>query len=167
MIVQPPSNFQLFTFNVKLSCRVVLCWIHVQQMEIQLFKCPHIVHFLSDPGIPGIICHWLMFCRLYWCGSGWWRYQPDTNCWSQKGNPRQCNLKLPSGVGVSLCSNQLVEALQQGVSLDRAVFDQKVCTDSILTSSLLDVRQLSNFLRQLFFADNVSANYFVASWIRT
>ena len=45
-----------------------------------------------------------------------------------------------------------------------SVFDQKVCTDSIFTSSLLDVGQLSNFLRQLFFGDktNVSANYFVA-----
>ena len=49
------------------------------------------------------------------------------------------------------------------------MFDQKVCTDSIFTSSLLDVGQLSNFLRQLFFGDktNVSANYFVASSNRT
>ena len=50
----------------------------------------------------------------------------------------------------------------RAVSLERAsMFDQKVCTDSILTSSLLAVQQLSNFPRQLFFGDktNVSANY--------
>ena len=50
----------------------------------------------------------------------------------------------------------------RAVSFERAsMFDQKVCTDSILTSSLLAVQQLSNFPRQLFFGDktNVSANY--------
>ena len=59
--------------------------------------------------------------------------------------------------------------MKSGVALDRAVFDQKVCTDSSLSSSLLDVRQISNFLRQLVFGDktNVSANCFVTSQDRT
>ena len=41
--------------------------------------------FLSDPGRPGPIyvsglCHWVTFCELNWCDSGWWRYQLNTNC---------------------------------------------------------------------------------------
>ena len=74
-----------------------------------------------------------------------------------------CSVSILSSVFWS--GGYSVLKLQLGrVSLDQALFDQKVCSDSILTSSLLDVGQLSNFLSQLFFGDktNVSANYFVA-----
>ena len=71
-----------------------------------------------------------------------------------------CSVSILSSVFWS--GGYSVLKLQLGrVSLDQALFDQKVCSDSILTSSLLAVQQLSNFPRQLFFGDktNVSANY--------
>ena len=48
----------------------------------------------------------------------------------------------------SSSSLQLLNKCCKRSSSQPAVFDQKVCTDSILTSSLLAVQQLSNFLRQ-------------------
>ena len=45
--------------------------------------------FLSDPGKPGVrslgpdvrqwVSEWVMFLKLNWCHSGWWRYQLNTN----------------------------------------------------------------------------------------
>ena len=45
--------------------------------------------FLSDPGKPGVrslgpdVRHSMMFLKLNWCYSGWWRYQVNTYLYCQ------------------------------------------------------------------------------------
>ena len=54
-----------------------------------LYSCSIFALFLSDPGKPGVrslgpdvcpsVSEWDTLLRLYWCDSGWWGYQLNTN----------------------------------------------------------------------------------------